>query len=47
MVAEVSMVPQNSVPISEEDSDTIERLIEALEELDDVQQVYTNYEIAD
>ncbi|MFB5065556.1 MAG: YebC/PmpR family DNA-binding transcriptional regulator [Candidatus Wallacebacter cryptica] len=47
LVAEVSMVPQNSVPISEEDSDTIERLIEALEELDDVQQVYTNYEIAD
>ena len=41
------MVPQNSVPISEEESDKIEKLIEALEELDDVQQVYTNYEITD
>lgn len=47
LVAEVSMVPQNSVPISEEESDKIEKLIEALEELDDVQQVYTNYEITD
>lgn len=47
LVAEVSMVPQNSVLISEEESDKIEKLIEALEELDDVQQVYTNYEITD
>lgn len=47
LVAEVSMVPQNSVPISEEESEKIEKLIEALEELDDVQQVYTNYEITD
>ncbi len=47
LVAEVSMVPQNSVPISEEESDKMEKLIEALEELDDVQQVYTNYEITD
>ncbi|MFY9202710.1 MAG: YebC/PmpR family DNA-binding transcriptional regulator, partial [Limnochordia bacterium] len=44
---EVSMIPQNSVMVSSEDSEKIERLIDALEELDDVQQVYTNYEIAD
>ena len=47
LVAEVSMIPQNSVMVSSEDSEKIERLIEALEELDDVQQVYTNYEIED
>jgi len=47
LVAEVSMIPQNSVMVSSEDSEKIERLIDALEELDDVQQVYTNYEIAD
>ncbi|MDI9420263.1 MAG: YebC/PmpR family DNA-binding transcriptional regulator [Firmicutes bacterium] len=47
LVAEVSMIPQNSIMVSSEESEKIERLIEALEELDDVQQVYTNYEIED
>jgi len=47
LVAEVSMIPQNSVMVSSEDSEKLEKLIDALEELDDVQQVYTNYEIAD
>lgn len=47
LVAEVSMVSKNSISLSEEDGEKIENLIDNLEELDDVQQVYTNYEIAE
>lgn len=37
-------VPNMTVPISEEDSATLEKLIEALEDNDEVQEVYTNAE---
>ncbi len=47
IVAEVSMVPKNSIQVSSDVGDNIETLIDALEALDDVQKVYTNYEIAD
>lgn len=45
LVAEVSMVPKNTISISEEAGEQIEKLIDSLEDLDDVQEVYTNYEI--
>ena len=45
MVAEVSMLPKNTISISEEAGEQIEKLIDTLEDLDDVQEVYTNYEI--
>lgn len=45
LVAEVSMVPKNTISISEEAGEQIEKLIDTLEDLDDVQEVYTNYEI--
>lgn len=35
-------VPQQTTPLSEKDKEKLETLIEALEESDDVQQVYTN-----
>jgi len=46
--AETEYVPQNMVPIeSKEDAKRVLRLIENLEENDDVQNVYANYEIPD
>jgi YebC/PmpR family DNA-binding regulatory protein len=46
--AELAYVPQNRVPVaSKEDAEKVLRLIEALEDNDDVQNVYANYEIPD
>lgn len=43
--AEISMIPQNTVSApDEETAQMMEKLIDALEESDDVQNVYTNYE---
>ncbi|MNN94754.1 putative transcriptional regulatory protein [compost metagenome] len=41
-VAELTMLPQNYVEIPEDAEAQFEKLIDALEELDDVQQVYHN-----
>ena len=41
-VAEVTMKPLTEIELSESDTEKMQRLIDALEELDDVQQVYTN-----
>src|SRR5438270_695898 len=43
--AEVTMHPKTSVPVGEEKAPTVLRLVEALEEDDDVQQVYANFDI--
>jgi YebC/PmpR family DNA-binding regulatory protein len=43
--AEISMVPKTTVQLSEQETLANLRLIERLEELDDVQHVYTNLEI--
>jgi YebC/PmpR family DNA-binding regulatory protein len=40
-------LPKNSVPINEEAGQKVLRMLEALEDLDDVQNVYANFEIAD
>ncbi|MFN8534958.1 MAG: YebC/PmpR family DNA-binding transcriptional regulator [Dehalococcoidia bacterium] len=42
--ADVSMVPSTPVALDEKDSLSLIRLVERLEELDDVQQVFTNAE---
>jgi transcriptional/translational regulatory protein YebC/TACO1 len=39
--------PKTEVPIDEEAGQKLLRMIDALEESDDVQQVYTNFEISD
>ncbi len=46
-VAEVVQRPATETELSGEDADRIERLIEMLEELDDVQDVYTNAAFGD
>lgn len=39
---EITMVPQNTMHLSQEEAEKVLRMVEALEELDDVQNVYTN-----
>jgi YebC/PmpR family DNA-binding regulatory protein len=45
--AEVAFVPQSTVRVEGKEAPTVLRLIEALEDLDDVQNVYANYDIPD
>lgn len=40
--AQLSMIPQNYVSLDEEQADTLETLVDKLEDDDDVQDVYTN-----
>ena len=47
LAAEVTFVPQSTVRVEGKDAPQVLRLIEALEELDDVQTVYANYDIPD
>jgi transcriptional/translational regulatory protein YebC/TACO1 len=45
--AQVTYVPQSTVRVEAPTAASVMRLIEALEELDDVQHVYANYDIPD
>ena len=45
--AEITMIPKNQVPITPEGARSVLNLIDALEEQDDVQNVYANCEIPD
>lgn len=44
-VAEMQMIPQNEVELTGEDLEKFEKMIDVLDELEDVQQVYHNVEI--
>ncbi len=44
---EVTFVPQSTVRVEGKDAPQVLRLVEALEELDDVQAIYANYDIPD
>lgn len=44
-VAELSMLAKNDVTLSDEDKEQFEKLIDALEDLEDVQQVYHNVDL--
>ena len=46
-VAEITMIPNSSVKLTGNDAKGILGLVEALEEHDDVQQVYANFDIPD
>lgn len=43
--AEITMLPQTGVPVPRDKAESVLRLIEALDELDDVQSVYSNFDI--
>lgn len=45
--AEVTMIPQNTVKLNEKQAETMLKLYEALEDHDDVQNVYANFDIDD
>jgi len=46
-MAEVTMSPSTSVELGLEDAEKVMRLVDALEDLDDVQNVYTNADFSD
>lgn len=43
--ANITMLPQTTVELNQEDAAKMLKLLEALEEHDDVQEVYTNFDI--
>jgi YebC/PmpR family DNA-binding regulatory protein len=45
--AEITMVPSTSVELTGKDAESMIGLIDALEDLDDVQNVYSNFDISD
>lgn len=45
--AKLVWAPKNSVPVSEEHAQALLKMIEALEDNDDVQEVFSNFEISD
>jgi YebC/PmpR family DNA-binding regulatory protein len=45
--AEVTQLPTTSVPVGEQHARAVLRLVDALEDLDDVQAVYANFDIGD
>ena len=47
LFAEITMKPQNTVPLEKSDAEKLMKLIDFLEDLDDVQEVFANFEIDD
>lgn len=45
--AEITMIPKNNVRLEGKDAELMVRLMEALDDSDDVQNVYSNFDIAD
>ena len=45
--AEISMIPQNTVKLDGTEAERMLRLMDALDELDDIQKVYANFDIPD
>lgn len=45
--AKLAWVPKNSVPVSEEQAQALFKLMDALEDNDDVQEVFSNFEVSD
>jgi len=45
-VAEISMIPQTSVKLEGKNAETMLKLMEMLEDSDDVQHVYANFDIS-
>jgi YebC/PmpR family DNA-binding regulatory protein len=45
--AKITMIPQNTVKLGEKEAEQVLRLVEALEDSDDVQDVYANFDIPD
>ena len=46
-VAELTAIPSNTVPVDEKHGKALLKLMELLEDHDDVQKVYSNFDISD
>jgi len=46
-VAEIAMIPQSTIKLEEKQATSMLKLMDALEDLDDVQKVYANFDISD
>jgi len=46
-VAEITMMPQNTVKVEAKQAEQVIRLMDALEDHDDVRQAYANFDIPD
>jgi len=46
-LAEVTMIPKNTVSVEGADAEKVLNFIEALEDYDDVQNLYANFDIPD
>ncbi len=46
-VAEISMIPQNTVKVTGKDAESLLKLMSALEDHDDIQNVYSNFDISE
>jgi transcriptional/translational regulatory protein YebC/TACO1 len=46
-LAEITMLPKNYVSVEGEDAEKILKLMDALEDHDDIQNVYANFDIPD
>ncbi|BCA85615.1 putative transcriptional regulatory protein [Enterococcus saigonensis] len=46
-VAEIQMIPQNEIKLTGEDLEKFEKMIDALDDLEDVQQIFHNVELDD
>jgi len=47
MSAEFTKLPQTTLPLDEKSAEKVLKLYEALEELDEVSQIYSNFDISD
>ena len=47
LLAEVTMVPKSTVKLEDKEAEQMLRLVEGLEDSDDVQKVYSNFDISD
>lgn len=46
-LAKITMIPQNTVKLGEKEAEETQKLVETLEDLDDVQNVHANFDIPD
>jgi transcriptional/translational regulatory protein YebC/TACO1 len=46
-VAEITMIPQNTVPVEGKQAEQVLRLMEALDDQDDVRKAHANFDISD
>ncbi len=46
-MSEITMLPDNTTALSAEDAEKLRKMLDALEDCDDVQDVYTNADLPD